>query len=235
MKLNQGLHFPQTSSDVLQTESHGGINDDPRPPRLVTGGWTRRHFQESRSSTEGFRPVIRPIRVDNSAEQTFKPTKKILLSKNKDYSEEFKAVEKRHVLPSAESPEVKYPSSTWKTKRVVLDEFGQSRRVLRSGELDFSVSMTRKHRVSLESSETRPPAECSAGLFKGGGLIPGSTIRIRQNSKPRDMEIMALANAKVIEKLRRDLESTRERENRIASADVEELSVRTLSVVMLLF
>ena len=224
MRTHQRLHFPQSSSGVLQIAADPTLQSSPTSS-LVTGGWARRHFEAPRSSTETFRPIIRPVPPPRSEDRPPKPAKKAIPSRNKGNSEEFTAAEKRHVLPSMESPQTKFPSSNWKTRRVVLDESGQSRRMCRSGELDLSARMSRKQRVQALMNGSRLRAEYSKDFFKEGGLIPGSTIRIGKNSVPREVDILESAKASVAAKLRRDRDRARERDIRLDRTQVEELSV----------
>ena len=193
------------------------------PQSIVPHEGSRLHFESSHrlSSSEEFKPCRRSILCGESEESVGRRAKRLVTSSNSQLSTQPPLIRLRQPRPASlevtAQPSL-LPCAKWKTKRVVLDEHGVTLRVQRSQEMDLTTLMNRKQRIEHEAPSSsssqggrQREADASAGYFKEGGLISGSTMILRRNQMVRTEVVEENAARAVLLKRLKEEESLRRR------------------------
>lgn len=178
-------HNYTTSSNIINGCKLNPDNIFKNSESLVPGETGKIHYSPAYSMTESFRPC-RKLIDHNEYSGDLRPSRRKLV----DQSREEKNIcrESIRILPDQQnrrSETMFLPSVGWKTKKKILVHGS-------SEEYDVESNMNRKQRISsVEVSRNGiavsvPGDKCyrevnkEPGFYKSGGLIPGSSIQLRE-------------------------------------------------------
>lgn len=173
-RYNERQHFAAPATSLIPDTLVSRLVPNVHESSIVLREGSRRHFAgDGQAAEEPFRPICRQVEHRDETEEGVRAlAKKRVESKNQGLSEEQARAERRHLVLAAErtSATALLPSVRWKTKRVVLDERGFSRKTDASREHDLVALMTRKRSACCpERTQTLRGAECSSGFFRQSG------------------------------------------------------------------
>ena len=182
VKFAKKKHFNEGESHLRATVLNNKIVPDDSKGSLFIGTMGKNHYPMNYSQEETEKPHKKPIYRKESGEVELRGKKYLAIPAPKPNRPT--GTRKIEVALSSDTYEIMMP-----IKRKVTG-FGQ-----KSVEYDMETSMNRKQRVNNERSRNYIPtshlgdksyknADREPGFYKSGGLVIGSSIRMRESTNP---------------------------------------------------
>ena len=178
-------HFEHLHGSVITNTNE--ISEDTS---IILGDRGKKRFPPMASQTKDYKPHKKPIGPPHRINSPPRGKRCIQVKHN---SEEIEMQSKRHLLPAVRKSDY---DVAWSKKGKVLGPDGKPVSMREPENYNLETTMNRKQRLIGELDRrngigTSNPgdlpfktSEHAPDFFKEGGIIPGSTIQMRQSTKP---------------------------------------------------